>query len=55
MNLIPVILVRGSHGDSPVSLIDCLFLDLEVGRHDQHIHSFAAIDPGTGEMLIRLE
>ena len=52
MNWVPNILRRGNHGDSPTSLLDCLSLDLEVGRHDQRIHSFAAIVPGTGETLL---
>ena len=51
MNWIPNILRRGNHGDSPASLLDCLSLDLEVGRQDQRIHTFAAVAPGTGETL----
>ena len=45
------ILRRGNHGVYPVSLIDCLSLDLEVGRHDHRIHTFAAVAPGTGGTL----
>ena len=52
MNWIPNILRRGNHGDSPTSLLDCLSLDLEVGRQDQRIHTFAAVAPGTGETLL---
>ena len=51
MNWIPNILRRGNGGDSPLSLLDCLSLDLEVGRNDQLIHSLAAVAPGTGETL----
>ena len=51
MNWVPNILRLGDHGDSLVSLLDCLSLDLEVGRHDERIHSFSAIAPGTGETL----
>ena len=51
MNWIPNILRRGDSGDSPSSLLDCLSLDLEVGRDDQLIHSLAAVAPGTGETL----
>lgn len=32
-------------------MLDCLSLDLEVGRHDESIHSFAAIAPGKGTTL----
>ncbi len=31
--------------------LDCLSLDLEVGRHDGRIHAFAAVRAGTGEAL----
>ena len=51
MSWIPNILRRGNGGDSPVSLLDCLSLDREVGPNDQFIHSFAAVSPGTGETL----
>ena len=51
MNRVPDIPRRGNHGDSPVSLLDCLSLDLEVGRQDQRIHSFAAVAPGNGATL----
>ena len=51
MNSVPNILRRGKHGDSPVSMIDCLSLDFEVGRQDQRIHSFAEVAPGKGTTL----
>jgi len=54
MNWIPSILRRGNSGDSPASLLDCLSLDFEVGRHDQLIHSCAEIALGTGEVSIAL-
>ncbi len=52
MNWIPNILRRGNDGNSPASLLDCLSLDLEVGRRDQRIHAFASIGSSTGETLI---
>ena len=52
MNSVPNILRRGNHSDSPASLLDCLSLDLEVGRQDQRIHSFAAVAPGKGATLL---
>ena len=38
MNWIPNILRRGNHGDSPVSLLDCPSLDLEVSPKDGRIN-----------------
>ena len=52
MNWIRNILRRGNRGDSSASLLDCLFLDLEVGRHDQCSHFFAAVARGTGETVL---
>ena len=51
MNWVPNILRRGNHGDSPVSLLDCLSLDLEVSSQDERIHSFAAVAPAKGTTL----
>jgi len=34
MNWIASILRRGNHAESPSALLDCLSLDLEVGRDD---------------------
>ena len=51
MNWITSILRRSNSGDSPASLLDCLSLNLEVGRIDQRIHSLAAVSPGSGEFL----
>ena len=51
MNWIPNILRRGNDGNSPVSLLDCLSLDLEVSPKDGRINALAAVCPDTEESI----